>query len=85
MQPTDTTNRIRPIDGHGLVGLAMAGAWLQTTWERCYVQARYVPPGEYAARGPANWNHGYWDACLGHCNAARCVTVESCPAREVAS
>jgi hypothetical protein len=54
MQPTDTTNRIRPIDGHGLVGLAMAGAWLQTTWERCYVQARFVTPGEYAARGPVN-------------------------------
>ena len=54
LMTTDTTNRIRPIDGHGLVGLAMAVAWLQTTWERCYVQARYVPPGEYAARGPAN-------------------------------
>jgi hypothetical protein len=54
MTDTDTTNRIRPLDAAGLVGLAMAGAWLQTTWERCYVQARYVPPGEYAARGPVN-------------------------------
>ena len=84
MTDTDTTNRIRPIDGQGLVGLAMAGAWLQTTWPACYVQARFALPADYAATGPANWNHGYWDACLGHCNAARCVTVESCPAREVA-
>jgi len=54
LMTTDTTNRIRPIDAAGLVGLAMAGAWLQTTWPACYVQARYVPPGEYAARGPVN-------------------------------
>jgi len=54
LMTTDTTNRIRPIDAAGLAGLAMAGAWLQTTWERCYVQARFALPADYAATGPVN-------------------------------